>query len=319
MFVDRIKAAMARDPAARGFWGVLEIVLSSAGFHALLFHDVAHLLYRTLHVPLLPRLISQLARFLTGVEIHPGAKIGKGVFIDHGMGVVIGETAEVGDGTTIFQGVTLGGTGMQRGKRHPTVGRNVVIGVGAAVLGNVTVGDDSYIGAGAVVLRDVPPNSTAVGVPARIVRMEGRKIIGATLDHTSLPDPILERLQALQDELERTEQMVELEAAMPHVVVAVSAKDRTAAKEMIERILSGRHVAYSVFDSDGQVRVMSTLCERDYEHVLGEIGHRAELAVVSHGREADLRGGEERPRLADGEECDGGRIMKLVITLTEER
>jgi len=316
MIVDRVKAALDRDPAARGFWGVLEILLSYAGFHALLFHDIAHFLHR-LHVPLLPRFISQLSRFVTGVEIHPGARIGRDVFIDHGMGVVIGETAEVGDGTTIFQGVTLGGTGKQTGKRHPTIGRNVVIGVHASVLGAVTVGDGSYVGAGAVVLKDVPPNSTAVGVPARTVRMEGRKVIGATLDHTSLPDPILERLQALQEELERTEEMLELEAALPHVLLAVAVPDRTLGRECVARVLAERHVSYAVHETNHLVRLTSTMYESDYAQVRAEIEKCPGLAVISEGREANLRG-EEGPRRRRDESKDAGRIVKVVIALTEQ-
>lgn len=160
-----LRAAVERDPAARG---ALDVVLSYPGFHALVAHRMIHALHRA-GVPLLPRLLSTWMRFLTGVEIHPGARIGSGVFIDHGMGVVIGETSEVGDGCTIYQGVTLGGTSLSHGKRHPTLGRNVVVGVGAAVLGAVTVGDGARIGAGSVVIKDVPENATIVGVPGRVV------------------------------------------------------------------------------------------------------------------------------------------------------
>ena len=205
---DGIRAARDRDPAATS---TLEIILCYPGFHAILMHRLAHYLHTVLKVPILPRLISQISRFFTGIEIHPGAKIGKGFFIDHGMGVVIGETSEIGDNCTLFQGVTLGGTGKERGKRHPTLGNNVVIGAGARILGNITIGDNAYIGAGSVVTKDVPPNSTVVGVPGRIVRLEGKRIRGATLDHTNLPDPILERLQQLQEEIERAERMLRLE------------------------------------------------------------------------------------------------------------
>lgn len=207
---DGIKAARDRDPAATS---TLEIILCYPGFHAILTHRLAHYLHTVLKIPVLPRLISQMSRFFTGIEIHPGAKIGKGFFIDHGMGVVIGETSEIGDNCTIFQGVTLGGTGKERGKRHPTLGNNVVIGAGASILGDITIGDSSYIGAGSVVTKDVPPTSTVVGVPGRIIRLEGKKIRGATLDHTNLPDPILERLQQLQEEIERAERMLRSEAA----------------------------------------------------------------------------------------------------------
>ena len=207
---DGIMAAKDRDPAATS---TLEIILCYPGFHAILTHRLAHYLHTVLKIPVLPRLISQMSRFFTGIEIHPGAKIGKGFFIDHGMGVVIGETSEIGDKCTLFQGVTLGGTGKERGKRHPTLRNNVVIGAGASILGDITIGDSSYIGAGSVVTKDVPPTSTVVGVPGRIIRLEGKKIRGATLDHTNLPDPILERLQQLQEEIERAERMLRSDAA----------------------------------------------------------------------------------------------------------
>jgi serine O-acetyltransferase len=311
MFADRVRAALDRDPSVRGFWGVLEVVLSYAGFHALLLHDLAHFLHARLHVPLLPRLISQFSRLLTGVEIHPGARIGRNVFIDHGMGVVIGETAEIGAGTTIFQGVTLGGTGKEAGKRHPTIGRNVVLGVGAAVLGKVVVGDNSYVGAGAVVLRDIPPDSTAVGVPARTVRMEGRRVLGATLDHTSLPDPVLERLQALQDELERAEELIELEAALPHLMLAVSAPDLMLGREAVERMLAARHVAYTVHDTGTRVRVSVSMRPADAKALSEELGGAEELEVVAEGREPNLRGDEraEPPNQASD------APLKVVITV----
>jgi len=207
---DGIKAARDRDPAATS---TLEIILCYPGFHAILTHRLAHYLHTVLKIPVLPRLISQISRFFTGIEIHPGARIGKGFFIDHGMGVVIGETSEIGDNCTIFQGVTLGGTGKERGKRHPTLRNNVVIGAGASILGDITIGDSSYIGAGSVITKDVPPTSTMVGVPGRIIRLEGKKIRGATLDHTNLPDPILERLQQLQEEIERAERMLRSDVA----------------------------------------------------------------------------------------------------------
>lgn len=186
-----IEAVRDRDPAARS---VLEILLAYPGLHALWLHRAAHLLWER-EVPVLPRIISHLGRLLTGVEIHPGAKIGKGVFIDHGMGVVIGETAEIGDYVTLYQGVTLGGTGKEKGKRHPTVGRNVVIAAGAKVLGPITIGDDSKVGAGAVVIRDVPPRCTVVGVPGRVVVQEGEPVVD--LHHEAIPDPVMDRIEAL--------------------------------------------------------------------------------------------------------------------------
>jgi serine O-acetyltransferase len=194
-----IRVIMERDPAARGFWGFWEIVLSYAGFHALLYYRVAHAL-QVLRIPLLPRLISQFGRFLTGIEIHPAARIGRGFFIDHGMGVVIGETAVVGDNVTLFQGVTLGGTGKEKGKRHPTLGNNIVVGAGAKILGNIAVGDNVKIGSNSVVLFNVPSHSTVVGVPGRIVRLEGRRV--DDLDHRDVPDPVAHRLQILQKEID---------------------------------------------------------------------------------------------------------------------
>jgi serine O-acetyltransferase len=200
-----IKAIFERDPAARS---KLEVILTYSGLHAILFYRIANLLWAS-KVPLLPRFISQLARFLTGIEIHPGAKIGKGLFIDHGMGVVIGETSVIGDTVTLFQGVSLGGTGKEKGKRHPTLGNNVVVGAGAKILGNITIGDDVNIGANAVVIRDVPSNSTVVGVPGRVVRHKGKKHPGVSLDHTKLPDPIAERLAKLQDTIDEIEEHME--------------------------------------------------------------------------------------------------------------
>lgn len=194
-----IKSVLERDPAARGFWGVFEVVFTYAGLHALWMHRIAHLLLR-MHVPFLPRLISQISRFLTGIEIHPGARIGDDFFIDHGMGVVVGETTIVGNGCTLYQGVTLGGTGKETGKRHPTLGNGVVVGAGAKVLGNITIGDNVYIGSNAVVLDDVPSDSTVVGVPGRVVRHKGERV-AATLDHTRLPDPILQQFETIQRSL----------------------------------------------------------------------------------------------------------------------
>lgn len=192
-----LRAVFDRDPAATSW---LEVVLTYAGFHALLAYRVSHWL-KTHHVPFLPRAISQVARWLTGIEIHPSAKIGTGFFIDHGMGVVIGETAEIGNYVTLFQGVTLGGTGKERGKRHPTLGNHVVVGAGAKILGGITIGDNVKIGANSVVLKNVAPNSTVIGVPARVIKTQGERLPDATMDHINLPDPISDRLLALEQEL----------------------------------------------------------------------------------------------------------------------
>ncbi|NOX97762.1 MAG: serine O-acetyltransferase [Nitrospirae bacterium] len=201
IFRDEIKACFERDPAAVSS---LEVLLTYSGLQAIISHRLAHSLFRK-KIPVFPRLISQLTRHVTGVEIHPGAKIGKGLFIDHGMGVVIGETSVLGDNVTLFQGVTLGGTGKERGKRHPTLGNNVVVGAGAKVLGNITIGDDVQVGANAVVIRSVPSHSTVVGIPGRIARRKGEKIPGASLDHTHLPDPLTERLEKLQHHIDEVE------------------------------------------------------------------------------------------------------------------
>lgn len=190
-----IKVVFERDPAAKS---ILEVVLTYPGLHALWAYRVAHALYKRKFFTL-ARVISQLARFFTGIEIHPGAKIGRHLFIDHGAGVVIGETAEIGDCVTIYQGVTLGGTGKEKGKRHPTIGNHVLIATGAKVLGSITVGDNSKIGAGSVVLKPVPPNSTVVGVPGRVVIQDGRRL--DDLDQTNLPDPVMEMMKQMQAEI----------------------------------------------------------------------------------------------------------------------
>ncbi|MFS8640807.1 MAG: serine O-acetyltransferase [Symbiobacteriaceae bacterium] len=198
-----VQVVFERDPAARS---VLEVILCYPGLHALWLHRIAHWFYRR-RLYLIARLISHFGRWLTGIEIHPGARIGRRCFIDHGMGVVIGETAEIGDDVTIYQGVTLGGTGKERGKRHPTLGNGVLVGVGAKVLGAITVGDNSRIGAGAVVVKPVPPNCTVVGIPGKVVIRDGRRV-GIDLNHGELPDPVSEAIQKLQHYVEELEQRV---------------------------------------------------------------------------------------------------------------
>lgn len=192
-----LKVVFERDPAATS---KLEVILTYAGFHALLAYRLSHWLWAR-GVLFVPRVISQFARWLTGIEIHPAAKIGTGFFIDHGMGVVIGETAEVGDYVTLFQGVTLGGTGKERGKRHPTLGNHVVVGAGSKILGGIRIGDNVKIGANSVVLKSVPANSTVIGVPARVIKMEGERLPETTMDHINIPDPIADRFEALEREL----------------------------------------------------------------------------------------------------------------------
>ncbi len=199
-FYSDIRAAQKRDPAAKSFF---EIILLYQGLHALIYYRIAHGFYK-IHLFFLARAISQLARFVTGIEIHPGARIGKRFFVDHGMGVVIGETAVIGDDVLLYQGSTLGGTGIVKGKRHPTIGNNVVVGAGAKVLGNITIGDNSYIGANAVVVKDVPPNSTVVGVPGRITKQDGKKM-DVSLDHVRILDPIMQTIEELQDRVKDLE------------------------------------------------------------------------------------------------------------------
>ncbi len=199
-FYSDIRAAQKRDPAAKSF---VEIILLYQGLHALIYYRIAHGFYK-IHLFFLARAISQLARLLTGIEIHPGAVIGKRFFVDHGMGVVIGETTIIGDDVLLYQGATLGGTGIVKGKRHPTIGNNVVVGAGAKVLGNITIGDNSYIGANAVVIKDVPPNSTVVGVPGRITKQDGKKM-DVSLDHVHILDPIMQSIEEMQSRIDKLE------------------------------------------------------------------------------------------------------------------
>jgi serine O-acetyltransferase len=212
-----IQAVRDRDPAARS---TLEVLLCYPGVHALACHRFAHAIWRRgWKIP--ARFLSHIARFFTGIEIHPAAKLGPGLFIDHGMGVVIGETAEVGENVTLLQGVTLGGTSLKREKRHPTLGDNVVVGAGAKIIGAFKIGDGSRIGAGSVVVREVPTNSVVVGVPGRVTYRDGQRVAGEIdLDQTDLPDPVskaieqlIERIRALEDELETVKKKLEEEHA----------------------------------------------------------------------------------------------------------
>jgi len=204
-----IQVVFDRDPAARS---IVEIILLYPGFHAVINHRIAHFLYNR-RLYFLARLVSHISRFLTGIEIHPGAKIGKGFFIDHGSGVVIGETTEIGDNVTIYQGVTLGGSGKEKGKRHPTIGNNVTISAGAKVLGSFKVGDHAKIGGGSVVIKEVPPHCTVVGVPGRVVAYNGLKMADGyeevDLNHNIFPDPVADALAAMQATINELEQKVE--------------------------------------------------------------------------------------------------------------
>lgn len=195
---ETIRAYKARDPAARSSF---EIFMLYPGIHAIIYHRIAHWLYKH-KLRFLARAVSQISRFWTGVEIHPGAKIGRRFVIDHGMGIVIGETAEIGDDVLIYQGVTLGGTGKDKGKRHPTIGNNVMIGSGAKVLGPFAVGDNARIASNAVVLKEIPPDSTAVGIPARVVRIAGEKVdYTSEVDQIHIPDPIAVELQVIKEQI----------------------------------------------------------------------------------------------------------------------
>ena len=206
-----IRAIRERDPAARNS---IEILILYSGLHAIMWHRPAYWLYNH-HFFFIARLISQLTKFFTGVEIHPGAKLGRGILIDHGMGVVIGETAEVGDGCTLYQGVTLGGTGKDQGKRHPTLGKNVLVGAGAKILGPFTVGDNCKVAAGAVLLHPLEPGTTAVGVPARAVRVDGSPVPSATMDQVHIPDPVVQEMRRMQSRIDELEAKLDRLEARP--------------------------------------------------------------------------------------------------------
>ncbi|WRP06728.1 serine O-acetyltransferase [Rossellomorea aquimaris] len=202
-FKEDIEVVFDQDPAARNYF---EVILTYSGLHAIWAHRIAHAFFKRKFF-FIARVISQVSRFFTGVEIHPGAKIGRRFFIDHGMGVVIGETCEIGDNVTLFQGVTLGGTGKEKGKRHPTVQDNALIATGAKVLGSIVVGENSKVGAGSVVLKDVPPNSTVVGIPGKVVIQDGVKI-QKDLNHCDLPDPMNDRMKQLEMELNEVKSLL---------------------------------------------------------------------------------------------------------------
>lgn len=201
---DDVKAVKERDPAAKS---TLEVMLTYSGLHAVIAYRISHKLYKKkLFLP--ARIVSQSARFLTGIEIHPGATIGKGLFIDHGSGVVIGETTEIGDNCTLYQGVTLGGTGKDVGKRHPTLGNNVMVGSGAKILGPFRIGDNCKVAANAVVLKEIPPNCTAVGIPAKVVKMGEKKVPQSDLDQIHIPDPVAQELKVMSDKIARLEKKI---------------------------------------------------------------------------------------------------------------
>ncbi|OGI18810.1 MAG: serine O-acetyltransferase [Candidatus Melainabacteria bacterium RIFCSPHIGHO2_02_FULL_34_12] len=250
---DEIKNIQKKDPAS-GLW--IEILLCYPGLHALIFHKFAHLLYKT-KLPIIPRLISHFSRWLTGIEIHPGAKFGKRVFIDHGKGVVIGETTIIGNDVVIYQGVTLGGTSTKKVKRHPTLGNNIVVGCGAKILGNITIGDNCQIGANSVVIKDVPSNSTVIGIPARIVLHQGRKVHERDpLNHNLMPDPEADAIRCLVTKIK------ELESA-----IKVLAKE-TGSKE-VEKILDQQPLPKFLEDNGADPKKDTMQNIDDYIHGLG--------------------------------------------------
>lgn len=202
-----------QDPAARAY---VEVFLTYSGLHSIWLHRIAHAFYNK-RLFFLARAISQISRFFTGIEIHPGAKIGRRFFIDHGMGVVIGETCEIGDNVTVFQGVTLGGTGNEKGKRHPTIEDNALISTGAKILGSITIGESAKVGGGSVVLKDVPPHATVVGIPGRVVKQHGERV-RRDLDHHKIPDPVADRCSQLQEEIDELKaEIAKLKEGNPYV------------------------------------------------------------------------------------------------------
>jgi len=203
MFKEDVDVVFDQDPAARGRF---EVILTYAGLHAIWSHRIAHACYEKKFF-FLARVISQVSRFFTGIEIHPGAQIGRRFFIDHGMGVVIGETCEIGDNVTLFQGVTLGGTGKEKGKRHPTLKDNSLVATGAKVLGSITIGENSKVGAGSVVLHEVPDNSTVVGIPGTVVMQDGKKV-SKNLDHHKMPDPVADKINELEQQIDSLRQEI---------------------------------------------------------------------------------------------------------------
>ena len=250
---DEIKNIQKKDPAA-GPW--LEVLVCYPGLHAMIFHKVAHFLYK-IKLPILPRLISHFSGWITGIEIHPGARFGQKVFIDHGKGVVIGETSEIGNDVVIYQGVTLGGTSTKKVKRHPTLGNNIVVGCGAKILGNIKIGNNCQIGANSVVIKDVPENSTVVGIPARIVLHQGRKISERDpLNHNLLPDPEADAIKCLVTKIK------ELEEAIKVLSKEIGSKE-------VEKILDQQPLPKFLDDNGSQPRKDTIQNIDDYIHGMG--------------------------------------------------
>ena len=231
-----IRVVFERDPAAKS---VLEVVLCYSGLHAIWLHRISHALFKRGWI-VSARLVSNFCRFLTGIEIHPGATIGDGLFIDHGTGIVIGETAELGKNVTLYQGVTLGGTGKEKGKRHPTIGNNVMISVGAKVLGSFTIGNNVKVGAGSVVLESIPDNCTVVGVPGRVVRRHNAEIPSENIDHTDLPDPVREDIDSLKEaNANLTNHILKLEEELRFMKNEITGKSESNRMEMDRAVTEG--------------------------------------------------------------------------------
>lgn len=250
---DEIKNIQKKDPASGSY---LEVLLCYPGLHVMIFHKLSHFLYK-IKVPLIPRLISHLSRWLTGIEIHPGARFGKRVFIDHGKGVVIGETSEIGNDVVIYQGVTLGGTSTKKVKRHPTLGNSIVVGCGAKILGNIKIGDNCQIGANSVVIKDVPPNSTVVGIPARIVLHEGRKVHERDpLNHNLMPDPEADAIRCLVTKIKELEEAIKI------------LSKETGSKE-VEKILDQYPLPKYLDDNGADPKKDSIKNIDDYMHGMG--------------------------------------------------
>lgn len=250
---EEIKNIQKKDPAAGSFF---EVLFCYPGLHALIFHKLAHFLYK-IKIPVIPRFISHISRFLTGIEIHPGAKFGKRILIDHGGAVVIGETAEIGDDVVIYQGVTLGGTSTKKVKRHPTLGSNIVVGCGAKILGNIKIGDNCQIGANSVVIKDIPSNSTVVGIPARIVLHEGKKVHERDpLNHNLLPDPEADVIRILVNKLKELEEAVKI------------LSKETNSKE-VEKVLDKYQLPEFLSRSDDGARIDTPQNIDEYMHGLG--------------------------------------------------
>ena len=245
VLADDFRIIFERDPAARNW---LEVLFCYPGLQAIILYRFAHWLY-CLGLPFLPRLISQIARLLTGIEIHPGAKIGRGAFIDHGMGVVIGETAIIGEYVLLYQGVTLGGTGKETGKRHPTLGDNVVVGAGAKILGNIEIGSNVRIGAGSVVLKPVPPDCTVVGVPGRIVHRRGKP--ESPLEHNCIPDPEAEIIKSLLQRVEKLEEQMQQRILPSKYVIPANLLDRVRPKQFYYTHLEALADGQEEHDSQG--------------------------------------------------------------------